>query len=120
MAKHTQINFVGLALKGLRTAFLKNIPRRLLLNTNNLTIFAGFFVLFCFFFFYLDFLSWLFTIHKTAEEGESYLFNSPLPLHKHIDIRRTITAESSPLHIASSRIQLEPLVSERKSLTTKH
>ena len=27
------------------------------------------------------------------------------PLHRHLDIRRVITAESSPLHIASSRTQ---------------
>ena len=35
-----------------------------------------------------------------------------------LDISRAITAESSPLHIASSRNR-EPLVSESKSLTTK-
>ena len=44
------------------------------------------------------------------------------PVHRHLDISWAITAESSPLHIASSRTgnsNREPLVSERKSLTTK-
>ena len=58
------------------------------------------------FFFYLGFLSQTFTIHGTAGEGGGYLFNSSLPLpplHRHLDISRAITAESSPLHIAGSR-----------------
>ena len=40
------------------------------------------------------------------------------PLHRHLDIGRAITAESSPLHIASSRARTENLwfPSERKSL----
>ena len=67
-----------------------------------------------FFFFYLGFLSRTFTIHRTAGEGEAISL-SPLYhfhlLHRHLDISRAITAESSPLHIA--------IVSERKSLTTK-
>ena len=60
------------------------------------------------FFFYLGFLSRTFTNHRTAGEGEGisltphYHFH---PLHRHLDISRAITAESSPLHIASSRIQ---------------
>ena len=42
------------------------------------------------------------------------------PLHRHLDNSQTITAESSPLHIANSRIRTgKPLVSECKSLTTK-
>ena len=42
------------------------------------------------------------------------------PLHRHLDISRAITAESSPLHIASSRTRPgNLLVSQRKSLTTK-
>ena len=36
------------------------------------------------------------------------------PLHRHLDISRTITAKSSPLHIGSSRTR-----AGRKSLTTK-
>ena len=59
-----------------------------------------------FFFFYLGFLSRTFMIHGTAGEGGGYLFNSSLPLpslHRHLDISWAITAESSPLHIVSSR-----------------
>ena len=42
------------------------------------------------------------------------------PLLRHLDISQAITAESSPLHIASSWIRTgKPMVSERKSLTTK-
>ena len=59
-----------------------------------------------FFFFYLGFLSQPFTNHRTAGKGEGifliphYHFN---PLNRHLDIGRAITAESSPLHIGSSR-----------------
>ena len=46
-----------------------------------------------------------------------YYFHS---LHRHLDISRAITAESSPVHIGNSRTRTrEPLVSEGKSLTTK-
>ena len=41
------------------------------------------------------------------------------PLHRHLDMSRTITAESLPLRIASSRTRTGNFVSERKSLTTK-
>ena len=55
-----------------------------------------------------------FTGNQGKEEGISltpfYHFH---PLHRHLDISRVITAENSPLHT------VEPLVSERKSLTTK-
>ena len=59
------------------------------------------------FFFFLGFLSPTFTIHRTAgEEGEG-IYLTPLyhfhPIHRHIDISRAITAESSTLHIAGSR-----------------
>ena len=41
-------------------------------------------------------------------------------LRRHFEISRAITIESSPLHIASSRTQTgKPLLSERKSLTSK-
>ena len=56
--------------------------------------------------FYLGFLSRTFTIYRIAEEGEAvslthlYQFQ---PLHRHLDISRAITAESSHLHIASNR-----------------
>ena len=52
------------------------------------------------------FFSRTFTIHKTAGEGEGYFFNSFLPLPPTSQTLRhkpTITAESSILHIASSR-----------------
>ena len=42
------------------------------------------------------------------------------PLHRHLHLSRAINAESSPLHVGSSRIRTwKPFVSERKSLTTK-
>ena len=55
--------------------------------------------LFCFVFFSTKFM-----IHRTAREGGGYLFNSslPFPPASHLDISQAITAESSPLHIASS------------------
>ena len=37
------------------------------------------------------------------------------PIHRDLDISRVITVERSPLHMEVNR---EPLVSERKSLTT--
>ena len=60
-------------------------------------------------FFYLGFVSRTFTIH-TQQQGKGegiylislYYFH---PLHRHLDISRAITAESSTLHIASSRTQ---------------
>ena len=58
------------------------------------------------FFFYLGFFHEhsLFTGQQGKGEG---IFLTPLyhfqPLHRHLDISRAITAESSPLHIASSR-----------------
>ena len=61
-------------------------------------------VVFFVFFFNVGFLSQTFTNHRTAGKGEGisltphYYFH---PLHRHLDISRAITAESSPLHIAS-------------------
>ena len=58
--------------------------------------------------------------HRTEGEGGGYLFNFsiPLPPVSHSDISLAITAESSPLHIASRPdSKQEPLVSEHKSLT---
>ena len=55
-------------------------------------------------FFYLGFLSWTLTNHRTAGEGGGHFFNSHYhfhPLHRHLDISRVITAESSTLHIYS-------------------
>ena len=44
--------------------------------------------------------------HRTEGEGGGHFFNSSVqlhPLHRQLDISRAITAESSPLHIGSSR-----------------
>ena len=61
----------------------------------------------------------------TGQQGKGEgIYLTPLyhfhPLHRRLDISRVIAAGSSPLHIASSRTRTgKPLVSERKSLTTK-
>ena len=64
------------------------------------------------FFFYLSFLSQTFTIHRTAGEGEGICL-TPLyhfhPLHRHLDIRRAISIESSHLQIGSSRTRIRNL-----------
>ena len=72
-------------------------------------------------FFYLEFLSQTFMIHKKAGEGEGYFFKSSVPLpplQRHLDTSQAITVKT--LHITwqpdSNR---EPLVSECKSLTIK-
>ena len=46
----------------------------------NLQVFAGNLRANVFFFFYLGFLSWTFTNHRTAGEGGGHFFNSSLPL----------------------------------------
>ena len=62
-----------------------------------------------FFLFYLAFiLSQSFTNQRTAGEGWGHFLNLTLhyhfhALHRHLDISQAITAESSPLHIGSSR-----------------
>ena len=55
-------------------------------------------------FFLSGFLSQTFTIHKTAGEGEGYLYNSCLPLLlcRHLEVSRAITVENSLLHIVNS------------------
>ena len=56
------------------------------------------------FFFYLDFVSRIFTIHRTACEGGGYLLIYHFhPLYRHFDIIWVIAAESSPLRIAGSQ-----------------
>ena len=64
-------------------------------------------VIFLFFFFFI----WVF-FHEhsrfTGQQGKGKgIYLTPLyhfhPLHRHLDSSRAITAESSPLHIASSR-----------------
>ena len=70
---------------------------------------------------YVGFLSRTFTVHMTTGEGGEYL--CPLyhvhPLHRHLDISRVITAESSPLHIANNRTWTGTFGSKSKLLTTK-
>ena len=68
----------------------------------------------------MGFLSRTFTNHRTAGEGGGGHISLTLhyhfyPLHGHLDISRAIIAESS-LQTGSN---WDPLVSERKSLTTK-
>ena len=62
-------------------------------------------------FLYIFFSNWVF-FHKhslfTGQQGKGEdIFLTPLchfhPLHRHLNIRRAITAESSPQYIASSR-----------------
>ena len=57
-------------------------------------------------FFYVGFLSHTFTITGQQGKGEA-IYSTPLyhfhPLHRHLDIGRAISAESSHLHIGSSR-----------------
>ena len=76
---------------------------------------------------YIFFSIWVF-FHKhsrfTGQQGKGEgIYLTPLyhfhPLHRHLDISRAITAESSPLHSWQPDSSREPLVSERKSLTTK-
>ena len=80
-------------------------------------------VFFFFFFFYLGFLSRTFTIHRTAGEGEGYLFNSSLPLPPASQILRhqpgNCCRELTSAHSWQPDSDREPLVSERKSPTTK-
>ena len=74
------------------------------------------------FFFYQGFLSRTFTIHRTAGEGGEYFFNSSLPLlpasqtprHQLGDYCRELTS----VHSWQPESKREPLVSERKSVTT--
>ena len=87
-------------------------------------------VIFFLFFFHLFWIIFLFFsifafLHNhsriTGLQGKGYgIYLIPYyhfyPLHRRLDISWAITAESWPLQIASTR---EPLVSERKSLTTK-
>ena len=88
-----------------------------------LRFFAADFYPLCLLFFYLGFFSRTFTNHRTAGEGGGYLFNSSPPLthtsqtlrHWPCDYRRELTSARN-LQPDSNR---EPLILERKSLTTK-
>ena len=52
-----------------------------------------------FFFFYVGFLSRTFTKHRTAEKGGENISLTPHyhfhPLHRHLDVSRAITSEST-------------------------
>ena len=76
-----------------------------------------------FFFFYLGFLSRTFTIHGTAGEGGGYLFNSSLPLPPASQALRhwpgNYCRGLASAHGWQPDSNREPLVSERKLLTTK-
>ena len=76
-----------------------------------------------FFFFYLGFLSRTFTIHRTAGEGRSYLFNSCLPLPLALQILRhqpnDYSRELTSAHNWQPDSNQEPLVFEFTPLTTK-
>ena len=64
------------------------------------------------FFFYLGFLLRSFIIHRTAREGGGHFFKCSLPLppaSQSFRLSRAITAESSLLHIASSRTRTRNL-----------
>ena len=64
------------------------------------------------FFFYLDFLSQAFTIHRTANEGEDYFFKRSLQLpttSQTLNISWVITTGSPPLHIANTPARTENL-----------
>ena len=72
------------------------------------------------FFFYLGFLLRTFTNRRTAGEGAGQFFNSYYhfhPLHRHLDMRWTITAESSPPRIAAG---LEPATFGFRAQVTNH
>ena len=74
------------------------------------------------FFLYLGFLLRTFTNHRTAEEGGGH-FNSSLPLPPASQALRhwpgNYCRELTSAHRQQSDSNREPLVSERKSLTTK-
>ena len=75
------------------------------------------------FFFYMGFFLRTFTNHRTAEEGGGHFFNSSLPLlpasqafrHQPGDYCRELTSA----HSQQPDSNREPLISERKLLTTK-
>ena len=81
------------------TSLMKELRRSspIILRKSVLTCRKAEITFFGFFFFCLGFLSQIFTIHRAAGEGGSYLFIFFLPLHplhRHLDIGRVIVAES--------------------------
>ena len=75
-------------------------------NTFKFNYFPGFFFFFLFFFSIQVFFHEHSRITGLQGNGEGISFTTHYhfhPLHRHLEISRAITAESSPLHIASSR-----------------
>ena len=71
-------------------------------QNNILSSWVFFFVFVCFLFFSQPFAN-----RKTTGEGGCHFY----PFHRHLDITREGTAESSPLHIANDRVFLSFSVS---------
>ena len=71
-------------------------------QNNILSSWGFFFVFVCFLFFSQPFAN-----RKTTGEGGCHFY----PFHRHLDITREGTAESSPLHIANDRVFLSFSVS---------
>ena len=78
---------------------------------------------YCIFFFYVGFLSQIFTNHRTAWEGGGHLFNSSLLLLPDSQTLRhylgNYCRELTSAHSQQSDSNREPLVSKCKLLTTK-
>ena len=77
----------------------------------------------CCFFFYPEFLSQPLMNHRTAGEGEGRFFNLSLPLPPALETLRhqpeNYCRELTSAHRQQPESNREPLVSQRKSLTTK-
>ena len=93
-----------ISLKNTSTLYLKRLATTPGLLFNKFA--KTFQLLFFFFFFYWIFFHEHSRFTGQQEKGEG-IYLTPLyhfhPLHRHLDISRAITAESSPLHIAGSR-----------------
>ena len=91
-----------------------------LMKTTSLIFLLFFLPVFCCFFCFLFFFSRTFILWFTGQQGKREAISlTPLhhfeSRHRHLEIRSASTAESSPLHIASSWTwKKETLVSERK------
>ena len=95
----------------------------IILKRNKITILSQFLVKNLKLFFWGGFLSRTFTNHRTTGEGEGYFINSSLPLPPTSQTLRhypgNYCRELTSAHSQQPYSNREPLVSERKSLTTK-
>ena len=70
-------------------------------------------------FFFLDFLSWTFTVYRLAGKGETisliHLYHIQ-PLPRHLGISWAITAESSLLHIAINRARTHIAINRARTV----